>query len=290
MNPLNLVIITGVSGSGKSTAIKALEDVGFFCVDNLPVRLFEGFLNLCREQENLQKIAIVVDVREMSFLGGLGDIIDSLPDNNVKVSLVFLDSKNETLLHRFSITRRKHPLVTDGVSTYEALQKERQLLAEFKERAEWIIDTSSMTVHELKRIVQDAYANRENNRIMVTVMSFSYGRGLPYDADYTFDCRFLPNPYFVESMRKRTGMDQDVRDYVTRTPEAKQMIDKVVEYILMVLPWHVQEGRPSVNVAFGCTGGRHRSVTMAITVADILKSGGISVNVVHREIAGFKQE
>lgn len=290
MNPLNVVIITGVSGSGKSTALKALEDVGFFCVDNLPVRLFEGFLNLCREQQWPQKIAIVVDVREMRFLGSLGDIIDSLSDNNVNVKLVFLDSKNESLLRRFSITRRKHPLETRGISTFNAIRKERQLLVELKERANWTIDTSSMTVHDLKRMVQNGYSNRAENQVVVTVMSFSYGRGLPDGADYTFDCRFLPNPYFVEDMRERTGLDRDVREYVTRMPEAQQMIEKVVDYILMVLPWHVQEGRPSVSVAFGCTGGRHRSVAMAVTIADILKSGGVGVNQVHRDIPNPDQE
>ncbi len=264
--------------------------MGFFCVDNLPVRLLEGFLKLCQEQENLDKIAIVIDVREMSFLGGLGDIIDTLSDSKIDVNLVFLDSKNETLLRRFSITRRKHPLQTPSITTLEAIRLERRMLAEFKERANWIIDTSAMNVHELKRTVQQAYSNMDEHPIRVTVMSFSYGKGLPDEADYTIDCRFLPNPYFVEDLREKTGMDKAVRDYVIQSPEARQMREKVVEYLLMVLPWHAREGRPGITVAFGCTGGRHRSVAMAVMVAEILRDGGMAVNLVHRDLPTRGQE
>ena len=284
MEPIKLVIVTGLSGSGKSTVIKALEDIDFFCVDNLPLTLLDGFLGLCKQDRRLRRVAVVTDVREMNYLGSLGDIVKDLKARDIDVDLIFLDAKDDVLLRRFSATRRKHPLEGPNITTLQALQKERRLLEPLKDRATWLIDTSSMTVHQLKRTIQTAYRPDLNNVMKVTILSFGYSKGIPEEADYVFDCRFLPNPFFIDSMRDKTGLDEDVRAYVVESEHGKRLIEHAVDLLSFVLPLHAEEGRPCVTVAFGCTGGRHRSVAVASEVANYLKQTNYAVTVIHRDI------
>jgi len=284
MNRVKLIIVTGVSGSGKSTAIKALEDIGYFCVDNLPLSLLDGFLNLCKKHEGLRRVAVVADVREVTFIGALADTVRDISTMGVNVDMIFLDAKNDVLLRRFSATRRKHPLEGPEITTAQAILKERELLAPVKEAATWVIDTSSMTVHQLKRMIQNAYRQDAEAQMKVTVLSFGYSRGVPEEADYVFDCRFLPNPYFEDDMRNLTGLDPKVKEYVVKSEHGSVMVQKVTEVLSWVLPLHAQEGRPAVTIAFGCTGGRHRSVAIASEVAARLKNAGMAVTVIHRDI------
>ncbi len=285
MKSLRIVIITGLSGSGKSTVIRALEDIGFYCVDNLPVVLLPRFLSVQSAPElSITQVALVMDLREKSFLEKYERIFNKLKQQGYTVEILFLDSTDEVLVRRFSETRRIHPLAPEGTVT-EGIRREREKLAPLKNMADWVIDTSALNVHQLKDVVQRAYAaGGVLRRLLVYVTSFGYRYGIPVDADMVLDVRFLPNPYFVEDLKPLDGNDATVRDYVFSFGESVRFMEKLKELVDFLLPLYEREGKSRLNIALGCTGGRHRSVAMANRLAAYLCDRNYPAGVYHRDI------
>jgi UPF0042 nucleotide-binding protein len=278
-----LVILTGISGAGKASALKAFEDLGYHCVDNLPLELLLNFANLVSKSAEVNQAAIVVDVRE-------GPTVDRLPDilKGVKKLLhtrvVFLDAQDAALVRRYSETRRPHPL-GKSETVWRSIVEERQLLDPIRNVAETLIDTSIFNVHELRAYIQDRYGREQKvNRLLVSCLSFGFKNGVPLDADMVFDVRFLPNPHFVPEFRKKTGLDKKVADYVRGFPQTGEFLDRVTDLMLYLLPHYVKEGKSYLTIAFGCTGGQHRSVMMAEEMAQRLAKAGYQVKALHRDI------
>jgi RNase adapter protein RapZ len=285
MKNLQVVIITGLSGSGKSTALRALEDIGFFCVDNLPVVLLPKFLAITSlSSPEIKQVAMVMDLRERSFLEKYKRIFTRLKEKGYKIEILFLDATDDSLLHRFSETRRTHPLSEKG-SVMEGINLEREKLSSLQKMADKVIDTTSTNVHQLKDIVQRHFLpSSGHKKMIVNVISFGYRYGLPADADVVFDVRFLPNPYFVEDLKKYNGQNPSVRDFVLSKKESKQFLDKVLELMTLLIPLYEKEGKVRLNVAMGCTGGKHRSVVMANEMSSHFSEMKYIVNINHRDI------
>jgi UPF0042 nucleotide-binding protein len=278
-----LVIVTGISGAGKASALKAFEDLGFHAVDNLPLELLHDFAKLVHKSPEIQDAAIVIDVRE-------GQTLDQLPEilKSVKMVLptrvVFLDAQDAVLVRRYSETRRPHPLrKSDTVS--RSIVEERQLLDPIRNVADILIDTSNFNVHELRANIQSRFGQEEvaSNRLLVSCLSFGFKNGVPLDTDMVFDVRFLPNPHFVPEFRKKTGKDPRVAEYVRSFPQTVEFLGKVTDLMLYLLPHYVHEGKSYLTVAFGCTGGQHRSVMMAEDIAERLRVAGYQVKAIHRD-------
>jgi UPF0042 nucleotide-binding protein len=257
-----IVVITGMSGGGKSTAIRALEDAGFFCIDNLPILLLPKVTELVGLGGETRKLALVVDVRERNYLKETPRVIDEARRAGHKVEVLFLDSSDESLIRRFSETRRRHPLAPDG-SVAEGIKLERAALRDLRELADQVIDSSTLNVHDLKRLVQARFSNEATNTPAISVMSFGYRYGVPSQADLVFDVRFLPNPYFVPELKGQTGHDPRVAEYVLDRPETREFLLKVVDLCQFLFPRYQKEGKAYLTVALGCTGGKHRSVALA---------------------------
>ncbi|MCX5849193.1 MAG: RNase adapter RapZ [Deltaproteobacteria bacterium] len=286
MKNMRVVIITGLSGSGKSTALRALEDIGFFCVDNLPVILLPKFLAITTvSSPEIKKVAMVMDLRERSFLDKYKRIFAGLKEKGYKIEILFLESSEESLLHRFNETRRVHPLSKRGL-IMEGISLEREKLSSLKKMADKIIDTTSVNVHQLKDIVQRHFLPSSRNRKMViNITSFGYRYGVPVDADLVFDVRFLPNPYFVESLKNYDGNNTGVKNYVLQNKESKEFLEKILDLMKMLIPLYEQEGKVRLNIAMGCTGGRHRSVVMTDKLGSYFSSMKYLVNLNHRDIS-----
>jgi UPF0042 nucleotide-binding protein len=280
-----VVIITGMSGAGKSQAIKCLEDIGFFCIDNLPTTLIPTFVRLCTQSEHaIERVALVIDVREGEFLGSLIDILIMLRAEGHAVKIVFLDASNEALVRRFSESRRPHPLAA-GKSVMAGITAERHLLARLREEADLIIDTSALTIHELKRFLSQAFfVQRIPAKIALSLVSFGFKYGLPFDADLVFDTRFLPSPHFVDDLRPLTGLDPQVDQYLFRAEATKPYLERLMDFLGFITPLCEEEGRAYLTIAFGCTGGRHRSVFFAEHLAAHFRDHGYLVNIRHRDI------
>jgi RNase adapter protein RapZ len=280
------VILTGLSGSGKTQAIRALEDLGYFCIDNLPTELIPTIAALSsREDTGLGKVAIVVDVRERGFLAEFPRVYRKLKaEPGVNPRLIFLEASDSTLVRRFSETRRPHPLAADR-SVSEGIAEERRRLDSIRSMADLILDTSNMTVHELRdRFMALSRDGRTRAEMVVNLVSFGYKNGVPMDADLVFDVRCLPNPHFVERLRGLTGRDAAVVRYMRRSPATREFIDRLTSFLTFALPQYVQEGKSYLTVAIGCTGGRHRSVMIAETLRKSLaRMKGIKVRVQHRD-------
>jgi RNase adapter protein RapZ len=285
MNNLRVVIITGLSGSGKSTALRALEDIGFFCVDNLPVVLLPRFLKIQSDaSKHIGKVAMVMDLREKSFLEKYTKIFDQLKNEGYKIEILFLESGDDALLHRFSETRRVHPTSVKG-SVMEGINLEREKLAPLKQMADKVIDTTSYNVHQLKDVVQRHFISSSvNQRMIVHVTSFGYRYGIPADADIVLDVRFLPNPYFVEELKFYDGHHPDVQNYVLESDESRIFIQKLFELMAFLIPLYEKEGKARLNIALGCTGGRHRSVVMANKLGSYFSDKNYVVTINHRDI------
>lgn len=285
MNNLRVVIITGLSGSGKSTALRALEDIGFFCVDNLPVVLLPRFLKIqFNDSKVITKVAMVMDLREKSFLEKYTRIFTKLKSMGYKLEILFLDSNDDALLHRFSETRRVHPISVKG-SVMEGINLEREKLAPLKQMADKVIDTTSYNVHQLKDVVQRHFiSSSASQRMIIHVTSFGYRYGVPADADIVLDVRFLANPYFVEELKYYNGHHQDVRDYVLESDESKIFIQKLFDMMAFLIPLYEKEGKARLNIALGCTGGRHRSVVMANQIGSYFSDKNYIVTINHRDI------
>jgi len=283
MSSKRIIIVSGMAGGGKSTAAKALEDLGFFVVDNLPPQLLETLISLVDQSgSELRRLAFVVDAREANLLKGFMPIWDRLKASDDDTSLVFLGAKEDILLRRFKETRRRHPL-DDGEGLRQAIQKESSHLKELEAHADWRIDTSELSVHELKRKINAQFGTQETHSTVLTLMSFGFKYGLPPELDLCFDVRFLPNPFFQAELRNKTGLDKDVQDYVLAHTEAHDFLAKIDDMVTFLMPKYHHEGKAYVTIAIGCTGGKHRSVTLVETLSKHLKDKGISSKIQHRD-------
>jgi UPF0042 nucleotide-binding protein len=282
--PLELAIITGLSGAGRSTAAKCLEDLGWFVVDNLPPALLSTMAELGRRSSGaVSRIAVVVDVRGGAFFSDLRAAIDALDGHGTHLRMLFLEASDDSLVRRFDHVRRPHPLqgaerVVDGIG------RERTLLAELRGEADLVLDTTDLNVHELRSKIDTAFGQPGANRLNATVVSFGYKYGLPLDADLVADCRFLPNPHWVEALRPYNGQDPPVRDYVLAQPGAVDFVDQYAALLRLVGEGYVREGKRYLTLAVGCTGGKHRSVAVAEELASRLELDGVGVRVVHRDV------
>jgi len=284
MRELRIIIISGLSGSGKSTALKTLEDLGFFCVDNLPVLLLPKFIELCQGSiHDVSKIGLVMDVREREFLGEYPRMLGLLKAEGYHIELIFLECSDELLIQRFSETRRQHPLSDEG-SVAEGIQAEREKLAELKALADKIIDTSELTVHQLRMLLEDYFQQLATRSMHITFMSFGFKYGVPHDIDMLFDVRFLPNPYFVSELKDLDGTDQRVADYVLRSAETRVYMEKLQDFISFQIPLFEREGKTYLTIAIGCTGGRHRSVVIADYLRQVFPRETHDVYITHRDL------
>jgi UPF0042 nucleotide-binding protein len=282
---MKLVILSGRSGSGKTTGLQALEDLGFYCVDNLPLGLLPTLAEqLEAEDHQLKQVAVGVDARNLpSQLSRFSELLDQVLAMNIDVHVVFLDADNETLLKRFSATRRKHPLSNDQLSLSESIEKEAELLANIRARAGLVIDTSTLDVHTLRNLIRDRIANKRE-RLSVLVESFAFKRGVPHDADLVFDVRVLPNPYWHAHLRQYTGRDGQVREFLFQQAESHEMLDDIYGFLMRWLPRYEQNDRSYMTVAIGCTGGQHRSVYVTEELVARLLKAGVDVQKRHLEI------
>jgi RNase adapter protein RapZ len=279
----HVVIITGLSGSGMSSAGRAFEDIGYFLVDNLPPQLIPTFVDLCQQTAEMKRVAIVVDIRSGGFLDRFPEIHDALEARGVDMRVIWLEADDATLQRRFSETRRPHPLGDDGVTN--ALHREREELAPIRERADVIVDTSELTIHDLRQTIRDRFMpTGEGHQMVVTLTSFGFKRGTPRDLDMLFDLRFLPNPHFVPELRPLTGRDAPIVEYLGSKAEVRETLDRLVDLLLFLIPRYRREGTSYLNIGIACTGGRHRSVYFAETIRDRLAAGGVPARVEHRDI------
>jgi len=277
-----LVIVTGISGAGKASAIKSFEDLGFHAVDNLPLELLPDFARLVRKSAEIERAAIVVDIREGATLDRLPEILKKVK-KLLPTRVVFLDAQDAVLVQRYSETRRPHPLGrSDTVS--RSIVEERQLLDPIRNVADTLIDTSNFNVHELRAHIQARFGQQDETRqLLVSCLSFGFKNGVPLDADMVFDVRFLPNPHFVPEFRRKTGQDPKVAAYIRGFPQTVEFLDRVTDLMLYLLPHYVEEGKSYLTVAFGCTGGQHRSVMMVEEIAANLARAGYQVKALHRD-------
>lgn len=261
---MRFVIVTGMSGGGKSTAMKMLEDAGFYCADNMPVALIDKFAELlAMPNSGIQKAALGLDVRADQPFEDVKKIIASLQASQYSVEVLFLEASDQVLLKRYKETRRLHPLSADG-DLIKGITAERNLLASIRERADYVIDTTNLLTRELKAELDRIFVNNEKyNSLMINIMSFGFKHGIPQEADLVFDVRFLPNPFYLDELKYKTGLDKEVQDYVMAYPEAHEFLDKLSDMISFLIPNYVKEGKYQLVVAIGCTGGQHRSVTLA---------------------------
>jgi len=280
-----LVILTGVSGSGKTTALRALEDAGFYCVDNLPIVLVDRLLDLSAHTAGeVDRIAAVVDARDTRFLGEAPRIIGELRQKGVALTVLFLDCDDETLVRRYSETRRRHPLAGEGGTVPDGIAAERRALEGLRTLADEVVDSTALNVHELKRLVGRRFTTGEQARLGVTVVSFGFRYGIPSHADLVLDVRFLPNPYFVPALRPHNGTEPEVRDFVLGQPDAQAFLEKLTDFGAFLLPRYRAEGKSYLTIAIGCTGGKHRSVAIAGELARRLEGSGQAVRLWHRDV------
>jgi RNase adapter protein RapZ len=282
---MEIIIVTGMSGAGKSQAIKTLEDVGIFCIDNLPASLIPTVADLCAHSaQRIDRVAFVSDAREGEFLGPLQEVLAALRERGHAVRVIFLEANDQVLLRRFSETRRPHPLAPQG-PVLQGIHRERQRMAELKAEAEMVLDTSDLTIHDLRRLLVGTFLNdRPGGKMTVTFVSFGYRNGLPPDADLIFDLRCLPNPHFRDELRPLTGRDTEVAQFLLDDPGAQTYLDQLWIFLRFALPYYLNEGRAYLTIALGCTGGRHRSVSAAEYLARRFQTEGHEVGVRHRDI------
>lgn len=278
-----VALVTGMSGAGRSTAARALEDTGWFVIDNLPPALLTQAIELARVNSDISRLAVVVDVRGRAFFRALNEVMRSLPDLDVDVRTLFLEASDESLVRRFESSRRPHPLqghqrIIDG------LLAERELLGDLRAHADVVIDTTSLNVHDLRRKVEAAFPDAESAEVHATVMSFGFKYGIPVDADVVGDARFLPNPHWDEQMRHHTGQDADVSAFVLRQTGADAFLDTFRSLVLLTRDGYVSEGKRYVTVAIGCTGGKHRSVALAEALGEQLRAAGVPTMTFHRDL------
>jgi RNase adapter protein RapZ len=283
MSLQDLVVVTGMSGSGKGTVLKAFEDLGFFCIDNLPVPLIPKFIEgIHVSGGEVERAALVIDVRAGEKLRDLEKMITEIRKFEFRLFVLYLEARNEILVRRFSETRRPHPLVGEK-SLPDAIRLERRQLRRIRELADVIIDTSEYSIHQVKALVMDRFRSHPRGALNVNLVSFGYKHGVPLEADLVFDVRFLPNPYFVSGLRSLTGQDRRVIKYLRSVPETKEFVQRVKDFLQYLIPFYVREGKSYLTIAIGCTGGRHRSVFVVEELARLLKLRTASIRIRHRD-------
>lgn len=285
MPGLKLVVITGLSGAGKSHALKCFEDVGYFCIDNLPPALLPTFVELCHQQGGeIKNVALGIDIRERVFFADLIGILQRLKDLGHSVELLFLEARDAVLVRRFSESRRPHPLLPE-LPVLEGVRFEKERLAEIRAHADRIIDTSNLSVHDLRDLLSRHFSKEQaSRRLTISLITFGYKFGVPYDIDLLFDVRFLRNPYFVPDLKPLTGEDPRVRSYVLDDPDAKGFLDRLEQLFTFLIPLFERERRSYLNVGIGCTGGRHRSVVVAKRLQESFSAAGYHVTLSHRDL------
>lgn len=281
---LDVTVITGMSGAGRSEAANVLEDLAFFVIDNLPPALISKVAELAKGGERPKRYALVVDVRSGAFMEALESALNELRAMGARTRVLFLDASNETLVRRFEATRRRHPLA-EGDRVVDGIQRERALLEELKGRADIIVDTSNLNVHQLRDRLRELFAEQpEEGLLQPNLVSFGYKHGLPLDVDLLFDCRFLPNPHWVEELRPLTGLEEPVRRYVLEQPDSEKFLDELTRLLDLLLPGYVREGKSYLTIGIGCTGGHHRSVVISEELGKRLRAEGYAVRVHHRDV------
>lgn len=282
---MRFVIVTGMSGAGKSTTLKTLEDIGYFCVDNLPIQLIMRFAEIAYAKDNdINNVAIGVDIRNGVYLEQLSECLQQLKDSQYNYEILFLDSNDDVLIKRYKETRRNHPLARNG-RVEDGIKIERNRIAFLRKEADYIIDTTSLLTRELKAELDKIFIeNAEYNNFIINVVSFGFKYGIPRDADLVFDVRFLPNPYYDLGLRPLTGNDEAIQNFVMQFDEAKEFMNKIVDLLEFLIPNYIKEGKNGLVVAIGCTGGKHRSVTLANGIYKELEDLPYSVRIVHRDI------
>lgn len=282
---IQFLIITGLSGAGKSNAMKVFEDLGVFCVDNLPPALVPKFAELCMSSDGrIRRAALAIDVRGGEFFNELFKALEHLEEMGIEYQILFLDAADDVLVRRFEETRRKHPLAQAG-GVLEGIRAERERLQAVKERSDKIIDTSTLSVHDLRQEILDSFVRgKREDTLTVGIVSFGYKYGIPLDADLMFDCRFLPNPHYVEALRPLPGGSPEVRRFVLGQPATQELMRRLTDLLDYLLPQYLDEGKSHLTLAIGCTGGKHRSVVLTDELASYLSAKGYSVSVRHRDI------
>jgi RNase adapter protein RapZ len=283
---MRFVIVTGMSGSGKRTAMKMLEDIGFYCVDNLPVPLIEKFVDLITApRSEISKVALGLDVRADQPFGDVESILENLKNNQYIFEILFLEASDAVLLKRYKETRRLHPLSPEG-RVEEGIHRERKILENIRDKADYVIDTSNLLTRELKEEIDHIFVkNEEYNSLMVSILSFGFKNGIPADADLVFDVRFLPNPFYIDELKHKTGNDKEVQDYVMSFAEAEEFLQKLVDMLHFLIPNYIKEGKHQLVIAIGCTGGKHRSVTLANELYARMKDqGNYGIKLYHRDV------
>jgi UPF0042 nucleotide-binding protein len=280
---MKFVIITGLSGAGRSQALKRLEDMGYFCVDNLPPKLIPEFAQICMDKDSIDKAAAAVDMRMGDMFEDIFSTIKCLKEMDVELDILYLDASDEVLVRRFKQTRRRHPLSLDG-TIMAGIFQEREKLKRIKDIANNIVDTSTYSIKKLGETIDRMYSETDERGIKITVSTFGYKRGIPIDADMVFDMRFIPNPFYEEDLREHTGREQAVKDYVLSFPRARIFLDKINELVNYVAPYYVEQDKKQLVIAIGCTGGVHRSVVIAEELYRVLCEQGHNVTLEHRDI------
>jgi UPF0042 nucleotide-binding protein len=284
MKRMRLVVVTGLSGSGRSATLKAFEDMGFACVDNLPLSLFSAFIEYAEGSEEVFRSAIGIDIREKGFPERFPALYGELTSPGRFIEMLFLDASDQAIVRRFSETRRPHPLARGTTPLLDGIRRERAVLAEVRKLADRIIDTSDYTVHDLRQTIERLFVADDAGRPMViTLVTFGYKFGIPYDLDLLFDLRFLPNPHFVPELRPHTGEDPKVREYIMAHPDSAEFLAKLQGFVEYLLPRYRSEGKSYLTIGFGCTGGRHRSVAVSLMIAERLRQSGYDVIIKHRD-------
>ncbi len=281
---MKIVVISGMSGAGKSSAIKAMEDAGFYCVDNMPPQLIPSFAEVCDQSKGeIEKVGMVVDMRSGKMFSQLFGALDKLEEKNIEYSILYLEASDEVLVSRYKQTRRSHPLSPDG-GVSEGIFKEREVLADIRAHAKYIIDTSSLTPQQLKEEVNKIFvAGDEYKSMVIKVESFGYKHGIPNDADLVFDVRFLPNPFYIAELKTKTGLTAEVKDYVFSFEQTKVFVEKLEKMLDFLFPYYMEEGKTELVIGIGCTGGKHRSVAIAEAIYKYISATDFRTVIKHRD-------
>jgi len=286
MSSMRVLLITGLSGSGKSCAVRALEDEGFFVVDNLPLDLLPSFVDTYGDKALVDPdVAVVIDVRNRDFLTSFESTLTRLSQREINLEILFFEASRDTLIRRYSETRRRHPLSTEKLGVPEAIQQERELLADMRSRSDRVINTTGLTPHQLRaRVINMVRGDQERNPLLVRLQSFGFRYGIPLESDLVVDVRFLPNPHFVEELRPLTGLNRAVREHVLANDLTSKFLSHIQDLLAFLLPCYVAEGKSYLTISIGCTGGRHRSVSIVEELRSYLAGEGVSIDIIHRDL------